>query len=189
MSSRRIDAISIFKNLDWVTVLIYALMVTAGVISIYAASYDFDNASMLSFEEFSGKQVRWIGLSFCIGFIILLIDDRLFETYAYPVYILMLMLLFVTPFLAPDIKGSRSWLVFGPMSLQPAEFAKFATALALAKLFSGYNFNLNAKLTNYVKACAIILIPVVLILMQKETGSALTFMALFLFSTARECRG
>ena len=179
MLSRRIDATSIFKSLDWITVLIYLLMVTAGVISIYAASYDFDNASMLSFDEFSGKQVRWIGLSFCIGFILLLIDTRIYEAYAYPVYIFMLILLLITPFLAPDIKGSRSWLVFGPMSLQPAEFAKFATALALSKLFGTYGFVLNAKLTNYFKAFAIILIPVVLILLQKETGSALTFLALF----------
>ncbi len=179
MLSRRVDAVSIFKNLDWITVIIYAIMVIAGVISIYAASYDFDEASMLSFSEFSGKQVRWIGLAFFLGFILLLFDTRIYETYAYPIYILILCLLFITPFLAPDIKGSKSWLVFGPMSLQPAEFAKFATALALAKLFSEYNFSLNAKFSNYVKAIAIIVVPILLILLQKETGSALTFLALF----------
>lgn len=179
MTNRRVDAISIFKNLDWFTFLLYVVMVIAGVISIYAASYDFDNASMMSFDEFSGKQIRWIGLSFFIGFIILLVDNRLFETYAYPIYLLILILLFITPFVAPDIKGSRSWLTFGPMSLQPAEFAKFATALALAKLFSGYGFTLNAKFSNYIKAGAIIFIPIILILLQRETGSALTFLALF----------
>jgi rod shape determining protein RodA len=179
MLHRRIDTTSIFRNLDWWTVLIYLIMVTAGVISIYAASYDFDDAAILSFSEFSGKQALWIALSFFIGFVLLLIDVRMYETYAYPIYFLMLILLFITPFAAPDIKGSRSWLVFGPMSLQPAEFAKFATALALAKLFSTYNFVLNAKPVNYVKAVAIILVPVVLILLQKETGSALTFLALF----------
>lgn len=179
MSGTRFDTSLIFKNLDWFTVLIYALMVIAGVISIYAASYDFDEASIFSFAEFSGKQVRWIGLAFFIGFIILLFDSRMFETYAYPVYILVLCVLFITPFVAPDIKGSRSWLVFGPMSLQPAEFAKFATALALAKLFSEYGFSLNAKMSNYAKAFAIIFLPIVLILLQKETGSALTFLALF----------
>lgn len=179
MFSRRIDAVSIFKNLDWFTVILYTLMVIAGAVSIYAASYDFDQASMWSFDEFSGKQIRWIGFAFFIGFIILLIDTRIYETYAYPIYILVLCILLVTPFVAPDIKGSRSWLVFGPMSLQPAEFAKFATALALGKLFSEYNFSLKAKLSNYVKAFAIIILPVVFILMQKETGSALTFLALF----------
>lgn len=179
MLSRRIDAASIFKNLDWFTVLIYVIMVIAGVISIYAASYDFDEASMFSFDEFSGKQITWIGLAFFIGFIILLFDSRMFETYAYPVYILVMCLLLITPFLAPDIKGSRSWLVLGPMSLQPAEFAKFATALALAKIFSGYNFVLNAKISNYFKVFGIIFLPIILILLQKETGSALTFLALF----------
>ena len=88
-------------------------------------------------------------------------------------------LLVVTIFIAPDIKGSRSWLVLGSMSLQPAEFSKFATALALAKLFSTYGFNLNASPSNYVKALFIIFLPVVLILAQKETGSALVYMSLF----------
>ena len=179
MLYRKIDAVSIFKNLDWITVLLYLLMVTAGVISIYAASYDYDNAAILSFDEFSGKQARWIALSFGLGFILLLIDPRMYETYAYPIYVAVLVLLFITPFVAPDIKGSRSWLVFGPMSLQPAEFAKFATALALAKLMSGYGFSLTAKAGNFIKAVLIIVIPIVLILAQKETGSALTFMALF----------
>ena len=167
------------KHLDWFTIILYLLLVTAGVISIYAASYDFDNASIFSFEEFSGKQIRWIGLSLILGTVLLIIDARMYETYAYPIYFAMLILLLVTIFIAPDIKGSRSWLKFGPVSLQPAEFAKFATALAMAKLFSSYNFNLNAKGSNYLKALAIIFVPILLILAQKETGSALAYLALF----------
>ena len=170
---------SVFRHVDKPTIIIYLLMVIAGVVSIYAASYDFDNASMLSFAEFSGKQVRWIGLGLLLGFCILLISARAYDTYAYPIYIILLVVLLVTPFLAHDIKGSRSWLSLGPMSLQPAEFAKFATALALAKLFSGYNFSLSAKPMNYVKALAIIFLPIILILLQNETGSALAYMALF----------
>lgn len=150
----------------------------AGAISIYAASYDFDEASIFSFDEFSGKQIRWIGLGFLMGLCLMIIDRRMYETYAYPIYFAVLLLLVATIFLAPNIKGSRSWLVFGPMSLQPAEFAKFATALALAKLFSGYNFRLNASPKNYVKAIAIILAPIVLILAQRETGSALVYLSL-----------
>lgn len=167
------------RNLDWVTVIIYLLMVVFGAISIYAASYDFDEASMFSAAEFSGKQFRWIGLSFILAFVILLIDARMYETYAYPIYIAVMILLLITPFVAHDIKGSRSWISFGSMSLQPAEFAKFATALALAKLFNAYQFVLNAKGTNYLKAIALIILPIILILAQNETGSALTFMALF----------
>ncbi len=179
MRQRRSETSSILRNIDWPTVLIYLVMVICGVVSIYAASYDFDEASMFSGNEFSGKQIRWIGLSFVLGFVILLIDARMYETYAYPIYIVILVLLLITPFVAHDIKGSRSWITFGSMSLQPAEFAKFATALALAKLFSAYQFVLNSRFTNYVMAVSIIVLPVILILAQNETGSALTFMALF----------
>lgn len=154
-------------------------MVFAGVVSIYSASYDFDHANLFSFNEFSGKQIRWILMAFVIALALLLIETRMYETYAYLIYGLVVILLAVTPVLAPDIKGSRSWLVLGPMSLQPAEFAKVATSLALARLFASYNFTLNSSALNYVKACAIILVPFVLILLQKETGSALVFLALF----------
>lgn len=170
---------SIFRSLDWPTVAIYFVMVICGAISIYAACYDFDHANLFSFDEFSGKQLLWIGLSVVLGFVLLLIETRLYDTYAYAIYAMMMVLLFITPFVAPDIKGSRSWIVFGPMSLQPAEFAKFATALALAKLFSGYNFQLNAKASNYLRALMIIFLPMVLILLQNETGSAIVYMSLF----------
>ena len=178
-SRKRNDASEAFRNLDWPTVIIYLIMVIAGMISIYAACYNFDNASMLSADEFSGKQLRWIGLSLVLGFILLLVNARMYETYAYPIYVAVVILLAITPLIAHDIKGSRSWLSFGPMSLQPAEFAKFATALALAKLFSTYQFALNAKFSNYARALLIILLPIVLILAQNETGSALTFLSLF----------
>lgn len=177
-STKRNDG-SLLRHVDWVTVIIYLLMVLAGAISIYAASYDFDNASIFSFDEFSGKQLRWVGLSLFLGLVLLLVDWRVYETYAWPIYIILAVLLAATPLLAHDIKGSLSWIKIGPMSIQPAEFGKFATALALAKLFSGYNFHLNAKPINYVKALVIILLPVVLILAQKETGSALVYLSLF----------
>jgi rod shape determining protein RodA len=169
---------SIFRNIDWVVVIIYLLLVIAGAISIYAASYDFDNASIFDFNEFSGKQIRWIGLAFFLGLVLLLIDKRMYETYAYPIYFGVILLLMVTIVVAPNIKGSHSWLVLGPMSLQPAEFGKFATALALAKLFSGYNFQLNASWSNYIKAFAIIGAPILLIMAQNETGSALVYLSL-----------
>lgn len=169
---------SVFRNLDWFTVIIYLLLVTAGAVSIYAASYDFDNASIFDFTEFSGKQLRWIGLSVIIGFVILLLDYRIYEAYAYPIYGVVILILIATIFLSHDIHGSRSWLSFGPMSLQPAEFGKFATSLALAKLFDSYNFSLNAKPSNYCRALTIIFLPICIILAQKETGSALVYLSL-----------
>ena len=179
MESRNTDnSSSVFRNLDWFTVMIYLLLVAAGAVSIYAASYDFDNANIFDFSEFSGKQLRWIGFSLVIGFIILLLDYRIFEAYAYPIYGIVILILIATVFLSPNIKGSHSWLVFGPVSLQPAEFGKFATSLALAKLFNSYNFNLNAKPSNYLKAVLIIFLPVCIILAQQETGSALVYLSL-----------
>jgi len=171
--------VSTLKYVDWFTVVLYLILVIAGMVSIYAASYDFDHANMLSFAEFSGKQFRWIGLSLVLGLVLLLIDVRIYENYAYVIYGAVLLLLLVTIFIAPDIKGSRSWLVIGPMSLQPAEFGKFATALCLAKLFSSYNFTLNASRKNYMLALMIIFLPVLFILGQKETGSALVYLSLF----------
>ncbi len=179
MASKNTEAnISVFRSLDWFTIIMYILLVSAGAVSIYAASYDFDNASMFDFAEFSGKQFLWIGLSLIIGCIILLLDSRIYEAYAYPIYGVVILILIATIFLAPDIKGSRSWLVFGPVSLQPAEFGKFATALALSKLFNSYNFSLNAKISNYFRALIIIFLPICLILLQRETGSALVYFSL-----------
>ena len=122
MESRSTEKSSILTRVDWSVILLYLLLVIGGAISIYAASYDFDNASIFSFDEFSGKQIRWIGFSFVLGFALLLIDKRMYETYAYPIYFVIVALLMVTIAIAPNIKGSHSWLVLGPMSLQPAEF-------------------------------------------------------------------
>ncbi len=170
---------TLFKSIDWFTILLYLILVVAGAVSIYAASYDFDQASMFDLAEFSGKQFLWIGLALVLGFSLLLIDRRMYEAYAYPIYGFMMLLLLVTIFIAPNIKGSHSWLVLGPVSLQPAEFAKFATALALAKLFSTYNFALNSS-KNYAIACSLIVVPILLIIMQRETGSALVYFSLIL---------
>lgn len=167
-----------FRSVDWVTVVIYLVLVLAGAVSIYAASYDFDNASLFDLGEFSGKQLLWIGLSVILGSVILIMDYRIFKTYAYPIYIGILFLLLITIFIAPDVKGSHSWIVMGPVSLQPAEFGKFATALALAKLFDSYNFSLNANPNNYFRALIIIFLPVILILLQNETGSSLVYFSL-----------
>lgn len=180
MELRNTNRNSVFRDIDWFTIILYGILVIAGAVSVYAASYDYDNASIFSFDEFSGKQFLWIGLSLVLGLFILLIDRRIYETYAFPIYVLLLILLFVTIFIAPDIKGSHSWLVIGPMSLQPAEFAKFATALALAKIFSEYNFNLNARASNYFRVLIVILLPFGLIIAQQETGSALVYLSLVL---------
>ena len=168
---------NLLGSVDWFTIILYLIMVVAGAVSIYAATYDYDKASMFDLSEYSGKQFMWAAMSFLIGFSLLLIDRRIYEAYAYPIYGFMILLLIITIFVAPDIKGSRSWLVFGPVSLQPAEFTKAATALALAKLFSTYGFTLNGW-RNYAIAIAIIVLPILCIILEKETGSALVYTAL-----------
>lgn len=178
MASR---AINLWRSLDWITILIYLVLVVLGWLSIYAASYDFNNASIFDFDERSGKQLIWIGLSLLLGFVLVMLDVRFYESFAIPIYGCLMFLLLITVFIAPDIKGSHSWLVLGPVSLQPAEFAKFATSLALAKLLSSYNFTLQRQ-KDFFRAIAFVLLPMLLIIMQKETGSALVYGALiFMF--------
>ncbi len=135
MESRNTDAnVSVFRSIDWPTLILYLVLVAAGAVSIYAASYDFDNASLFDLKEFSGKQILWIGISLIVSCVIMILDYRIYKIYAYPIYIAVLLLLLVTIFAAPDIKGSHSWLlVFGPVSLQPAEFGKFATPPSLSQ--------------------------------------------------------
>jgi rod shape determining protein RodA len=179
------SGVSVFRSIDWLTVILYLILVSAGAVSIYAASYDFDNASLFDLNEFSGKQILWIGLSLILGSVILIVDYRIYKIYAYPIYMCVLLLLLVTIFVAPNINGSHSWIVLGPVSLQPAEFGKFATALALAKLFDSYNFVLNAKMSNYFRALIVIFLPIICILLQNETGSALVYVS-FIFVLYRE---
>lgn len=150
-----------------------------GWVSVYGASYDFDHPSIFDFEQRAGRQLLWIACSFVLGGVIIMIDSKIYDVFAYLIFAGALLLLVATIFLAPDIKGSRSWLVFGPVSIQPAEIGKFATGLALAKFMSRYNFRLKGIKT-YLPLLAIIFIPLVLILLQKETGTALVFLAFFL---------
>lgn len=124
-------------------------------------------------------QIVWIGTSICLGFVLLMLDDRFYDTFAYIIYAVLLLLLFITIFNPHEIKGSRSWLVLGPLRVQPAEFAKFATALAVAKLMSTYGFNIH-RWKHFAAACAVVMLPMLFIIAQKETGSALVYIAFFL---------
>lgn len=176
---RRKQKQSIWKSIDWVTVLLYMVLVTCGWFSICGASYTYGETDLFSFDYRSGKQLVWIGCSLGIGFILLMLEEKMYELLAYLFYGAMMVLLLVTPFLARDIKGSLSWIDLGPVRLQPAEFAKYATALALAKMMSAYGFTLS-KGKNFIRAIGLILLPMILIVMQKETGSALVYASFFL---------
>lgn len=175
---------SVFASIDWLTILIYIALLAMGWMSICGACYEYgeprDFLSLASFDTRTGMQLVWIGSSMLLGAIILMTDDRIFDTFAYVLYAAMMLLLLATPFLAHDIKGSLSWIKFGSFSLQPAEFAKFATALALAKFMGTYGFKLKGSWKNMAVSNFLMLLPMVLIVMQKETGSALVYISLCL---------
>ena len=170
---------SMVKSVDWITICIYLVLVVLGWTSICGASYDYGDMNFFSIDTRAGKQLLWIGCSLVLGFIILMIEDKIYDWFAYIFYTAMMFLLLVTPFLAEDINGSYSWLKFGPVSLQPAEFAKFATALALSKFIGAYHFTIN-KLKYSLPVIGLILLPMLLIVLQKETGSALVYLSFFL---------
>ena len=170
---------SVLRSIDWVTIFLYLALLVFGWISVCGASYTYGDTDIFSLDSRSGMQIVWIGTSICLGFVILMIDDRFYNTFSYIIYGALLLLLFVTIFNPHQIKGSRSWLVLGPLRLQPAEFAKFATALALAK-FMSTNYYSIYKIKDAMMTFAIILTPMIFIILQRETGSALVYLSFLL---------
>ena len=177
--SRDRKSTSVLRSLDWWTILLYLALLTFGWISVCGASYTYGDTDIFSLSTRSGMQIVWIGTSITLGFIILMLDDRFYDTFSFIIYGLLLVLLFATIFNPHSIKGSRSWLVLGPLRLQPAEFAKFATALALAKFMSTYGYSIH-KWKDFLITLAIIFVPMMFIILQRETGSALVYFAFFL---------
>ena len=167
---------SLWRSIDWVTIAIYLALLVFGWVSVCGASYTYGDNDILSLSTRSGMQIVWIATSICLGFVILMTDTKIFDTFAYIIFGVLLLLLFATIFNPHDIKGSHSWLVIGPLRLQPAEFGKFPTALALAKLMSTYGFNIH-KPKHFAAACGLILLPMLCIVGQRETGSALVYLA------------
>ena len=171
--------VSLWRSIDWFTIILYFILVACGWLSICGASYDFGDSNFFSFSSNPGKQLVWAGCALVLGLILLNIEKKYYEMLAYPVYFAFVVLLAATIFIAPDIKGSHSWLVFGPIRVQPAEFSKFATALALARLLSTYGFSM-AKRSDVVKMILLVVVPMLLIVLQNETGSALVYLSFFL---------
>jgi rod shape determining protein RodA len=151
-----------------------------GWLNIYAAVYDEQNAtSIFDFSINSGKQLIWIGTSILLIVIIMVADYRLFHNLSLILYILFVIILFLTPFIGKEINGQRAWFELGIFRLQPAEFTKFATALALAKLMESQSFDLS-KIKDQMKALGLIGLPIFLILLQPDTGTAMVYSAFFI---------
>lgn len=171
---------SIWKGVDWVTILIYLALALFGWVNIYGACYTFEQSSIFSFSNPAGKQFVWILSALVMGLVVLLIDEKLYDILGYWMYAAIIVLLLITPFLANDTKGSMSWIDLGPLKLQPAEFAKFVTAIAVAKYMSRYGYSVRSWRDLVVPFCLIGVPMVIIMIWQKETGSALVFAAFLL---------
>lgn len=169
----------IFSSLDWITIGLYVILIIWGWFSVCGASYDVSNPNVFGFESNSGKQLIWVGTSLVLAGALLMIEKRFYYNASTFIYVLMMMLLILTIFIAPDTKGSRSWIPIGSMKLQPAEFAKFAVALAIGKYMDRYGFSVY-NMREFIKVVAMVLFPMMLIICQKETGTALVYLSFFL---------
>lgn len=172
------------NKIDWVTLLLYFVILVFGWLNIYAACYDESHAAVFDFSTRHGKQLIWIGISLLLALVISLIDPHIFSSTAYLIYLIVIGLLVVVLFVGAVTKGGQSWIDFGPFKFQPAEFAKFATALALAKFMSSLDIDYRQLRTKLI-AWTIVLVPAVIIILQHDTGSALVF-ASFLLPMYRE---
>ncbi len=165
---------SFLANIDWATVLIYLALAFMGWVSIYSAVYDEDHNSIFDLSQRYGKQMLWIALALVLGFMVMLTDAKFFPAFAFPIYFLILLILIAVLVFGATISGSKSWFQVGGFALQPSEFAKFATALALAAYLGRLNADLRHLKTRLI-AIGIIVLPAALILAQYDTGSAIVF--------------
>ncbi len=167
------------KRYDWVPIMLYLVIVLFGWLNIYAACYDETHAQVFDFSRQHGKQLLWMGVAFLIAVCVLLIHPRVFSNGSYIIYGVVLILLVATLFIGTVTNGGQSWIDFGAFKFQPSEFAKFATALAVAKYISAIDIDLTLPRTRLTLAL-LVLVPAGLVLLQHDTGSALVFLAFLL---------
>ena len=169
---------------DWLTIGLYFAIMLFGWINIYAAGYSEEHTGVFDFSVQHGKQIIWIAIALILAAVIVLTEPRVFSNTAYAIYGIVLVLLVITLFIATVTKGGKSWIDFGAFKFQPSEFAKFATALAVAKYMSAIDIDMKNLRTKMVVA-ALIAIPAALIFLQHDTGSALVFIG-FIIPLYRE---
>jgi rod shape determining protein RodA len=178
---------SLTGNVDWVTIILYSILVLFGWAMIYSSSYSGNEKSIFDTTVNSGKQFQWIVASFIILFVILIVDSRFYVTFSYIFYVLLLLFVVLVMFVGTEVKGQRNWIRIGGFQMQPSEMAKFAVSLAIAKYLSGLNVDIR-KWRDKWKAFALIGIPILLVLIQGDAGSAIIFVsfALVLFREGLE---
>ena len=174
---------SLFGNIDWTLFIVFAVMVLIGIANVYSAAYNPKAPFLFDFTQKYGKQIMWVGFSTFLGLLVFLIDASIYRKFAIPIYLFCLVLLVIVLFM-PPVNGARAWLGIGSMGIQPAEFAKIGTAIALASYISSINVK-QQTVNTVIVANIILLIPVILILLQPDAGTFVVFTS-FLFVMYRE---
>ena len=176
---------SLAKTIDWPLVICYLILVFIGWANIYASVHSAEPTSIFDLSSRSGKQFIWMITAFLIGTVILFaINPRVYEGFSLPVYLATLGLLVAVIFLGIEVKGSRSWFAFGPVRFQPAEISKIATSMMLATFMSQFGYKIS-RVKDFIITALIILVPMAVIVLQSETGSALVYVG-FIFMLYRE---
>ncbi len=175
---------NVWENVDWITIGIYLAMMLIGWINIYAAVYNEEHKSIFDMTQQYGKQLMWIGAAIFIAVLMINTDSKFFVAFAFPIYIGVILLLMLVPLIGTTINGAKSWIQIGGFLLQPSEFMKMATSLALARIISSYNFKMH-EYKSLLTLSGIILVPMGLIFLQNDTGSAIVF-GVFLLVLYRE---
>jgi rod shape determining protein RodA len=174
----RAEKNNIFYGIDWTLIILYILLIGFGWVNIYAASVSDESTEIFDLATRSGKQLLWIVLCIPLIIFILFFNSKFYEKYASILYLIALISLVGLFIFGKNINGARSWYALGPASIQPSEFAKAFTALAVAKLLSDRQYNLNL-IKNQIKAFIIIFLPAFLIALQPDMGSVLVYLAFF----------
>ncbi|MDP4183986.1 MAG: rod shape-determining protein RodA, partial [Bacteroidota bacterium] len=170
---------NIWKNIDWVTVIIYAVLVLLGWMNIYAAVYNEEHRYIFDMSRQYGKQLIWIVAAVLIAVSVMNVDSKFFTSFAYVFYGVTILLLMAVLVLGKKVNGARSWFEIGDFRLQPSEFAKYATVLSVSQYIGSMGFNLK-KRSSILKLAMILAIPAILILLQPDAGSALVYGILIL---------
>lgn len=169
---------------DWTAISIYVALVLIGWINIYAAVYNETHSSIFDVSQRYGMQMIWIGVSMVVALTILLVDQKYYHMLAYPLYAVAILILIAVLFVGREVNGAKAWIYIGSVALQPTEIVKFTTSLALARYMSNYSFNIH-RFSHLLRVFVIIGIPVMIIFLQNDTGSALVYGS-FLFMLYRE---
>ncbi len=170
---------NVIRDIDWITIGIYFALVMMGWFNIYAAVFDEQHASIFSYSQRYGKQMMWIIAAIVLAVITCLLDIRFYTSFAYPIYTCCILSLAAVLVVGHEVNGAKSWFLIGNVQIQPSEFAKIATSLALAKFLGNYTGKLMRFRTIMILG-AIVFLPPALIILQPDTGSCLVYLAFFI---------